>query len=449
MNTSPHEEHSGGARATAGRTALATLAGTTLEWYDFFLYGTAAALIFNQQFFPSLSPAAGTLAAFSTFAVGFIARPLGGLVFGHYGDRIGRKATLVVSLVLMGIGSTLIGAIPSYDTIGFWAPVLLVTLRVIQGIGLGGEGAGATLMSMEHAPPGKKNLYAGFPQMGTPGGLVLANVIFLVTNAVMGDHAFTSWGWRIPFLLSFVLVAVGLVIRLRVTESPSFDRVRAQDQVVRFPLAESMKVGFPRLALTLLAVVANSAVAYVFMVFTLSYGSQHLGYDKQFLIVSVTVAAALWFVTIPVWTKIADRHGRRTMFIAGSAAILLWCVAFFPLLDTGNSALAVVALLGMGLIIPVTHCVQGSIIVDTFPVNVRYSGSSVILQGGAILGGGLAPMISTALLNSGGSSTGVTWYLVGICGVSLAGAVALFRLVPEGAPEPVPASLESLSGGTA
>ncbi|MEL5954909.1 MFS transporter [Streptomyces sp. CLV115] len=447
MNTSPHEEHSGGARATAGRTALATLAGTTLEWYDFFLYGTAAALIFNEQFFPSLSPAAGTLAAFSTFAVGFVARPLGGLVFGHYGDRIGRKATLVVSLVLMGIGSTLIGAIPSYGSIGFWAPVLLVALRIVQGIGLGGEGAGATLMSMEHAPPGKKNLYAGFPQMGTPGGLVLANVIFLVTNAVMGDHAFTSWGWRIPFLLSFVLVAVGLVIRLRVTESPSFDRVRAQDQVVRFPLAESMKVGFPRLALTLLAVVANSAVAYVFMVFTLSYGSQHLDYDKQFLVVSVTVAAALWFVTIPVWTKIADRHGRRTMFIAGSAAILVWCVAFFPLINTGNSALAVVALLGMGLIIPVTHCVQGSIVVDTFPVNVRYSGSSVILQGGAILGGGLAPMISTALLNSGGSSTGVTWYLVGICAVSLAGAVALFRLVPEGAPEPVRAvPARSLSG---
>ncbi|MER5360368.1 MFS transporter [Streptomyces sp. NPDC002785] len=449
MNTSPHEEHSGGARATAGRTALATLAGTTLEWYDFFLYGTAAALIFNEQFFPSLSPAAGTLAAFSTFAVGFIARPLGGLVFGHYGDRIGRKATLVVSLVLMGIGSTLIGAIPSYDSIGFWAPVLLVTLRIIQGIGLGGEGAGATLMSMEHAPQGKKNLYAGFPQMGTPGGLVLANVIFLATNSALGDHAFTSWGWRIPFLLSFVLVAVGLVIRLRVTESPSFDRVLAQDEVVRFPLAESLKVGFPRLALTLLAVVANSAVAYVFMVFTLSYGSQHLDYDKQFLIVSVTVAAALWFVTIPVWTRFADRHGRRTMFIAGSAVILVWCVAFFPLLNTGNSALAVVALLGMGLIIPVTHCVQGSIIVDTFPVNVRYSGSSLILQGGAILGGGLAPMISTALLNSGGSSTGVTWYLVGICAVSLAGAVALFRLVPEEAPEPVRAPAESLSGGSA
>lgn len=445
----PHEEHPGATRATASRTALATLAGTTLEWYDFFLYGTASALIFNEQFFPSLSPTAGTLAAFSTFAVGFIARPLGGLVFGHFGDRIGRKATLVVSLLLMGIGSTLIGAIPGYDSIGFWAPVLLVALRVVQGIGLGGEGAGATLMSMEHAPPGKKNLYAGFPQMGTPGGLVLANVIFLATNSLMGDHAFTSWGWRIPFLLSFVLVAVGLVVRLRVTESPSFTRVQAQEEVVRFPLKESLKVGFPRLSLTLLAVVANSAVAYVFMVFTLSYGTQHLGYDKRFLILSVSAAAVLWFATIPLWTAFADRHGRRTMFIAGSVAVLAWCLAFFPLLNTGNRALAVVALLGMGLIIPVTHSVQGSIIVDTFPVNVRYSGTSMILQSGAILGGGFAPMVSTALLNATGSSTGVTWYLAGICSVSLAGAIALFRLVPEGAPETGPAPAKPLVGGSA
>ncbi|MGK4906266.1 MFS transporter [Streptomyces albus] len=417
--------------AAPGRTALATLAGTTLEWYDFFLYGTAAALIFDKQFFPSLSPAAGTLAAFSTLAVGFVARPLGGLVFGHFGDRVGRKATLVVSLLLMGIGSTLIGVIPTYDTIGFWAPVLLVVLRIVQGIGLGGEGAGATLMSMEHAPEGKRNLYAGFPQMGTPAGLVLANLVFLGTNALTGDAAFTGWGWRIPFLLSFVLVVIGLAIRLRVTESPSFHRVLEEDDVVRFPLAESLKAGFPRLALTLLAVVANSAVAYVFMVFTLSYGTKQLGHDKQFLVLSVTGAAVLWFATIPVWTRVADRYGRRTMFIGGSVAILAWCAAFFPLLDTGAAGPAVIALAGMGLIIPVTHCVQGSIIADTFPAHVRYSGSSLILQAGAILGGGLAPMISTALLNSGGSSTGVTWYLVAICGVSLAGAVALFRLVPE------------------
>ncbi|MFJ2231862.1 MFS transporter [Streptomyces halstedii] len=430
-NPSP-EETAGGAATAPGRTAVATLAGTTLEWYDFFLYGTAAALIFDKQFFPSLSPTAGTLAAFSTLAVGFVARPLGGLVFGHFGDRIGRKATLVVSLVMMGIGSTLIGAIPNYDSIGFWAPVLLVLLRIVQGIGLGGEGAGATLMSMEHAPKGKRNLYAGFPQMGTPAGLVLANIIFLVTNSLMGDNAFTSWGWRIPFLLSFVLVAVGLVIRLRVTESPSFNRVLEQDDVVRFPLAESFKVGFPRLGLTLLAVVANSAVAYVFMVFTLSYGTKNLPYDRQFLILSVTAAAVLWFATIPVWTKIADRYGRRAMFVGGSAAILAWCAVFFPLFDTGSDVLAVVALAGMGLIIPVTHCVQGAIIADTFPAHVRYSGSSLILQTGAILGGGLAPMISTALLGDGGSSTGVTWYLVTMCAISLGGAIALFRTVPGG-----------------
>ncbi|GAA2066035.1 MFS transporter [Streptomyces albiaxialis] len=430
-------------RPAPGRTAVATLAGTTLEWYDFFLYGTAAALIFDKQFFPSLSPAAGTLAAFSTLAVGFVARPLGGLVFGHFGDRIGRKATLVVSLLLMGIGSTLIGLIPNYDSIGFWAPVLLVALRVVQGIGLGGEGAGATLMSMEHAPEGKRNLYAGFPQMGTPAGLVLANLVFLGTNKLVGDSAFTAWGWRIPFVLSFVLVAVGLVIRLRVTESPSFHKVLEKDEVVRFPLAESLKVGFPRLSLTLLAVVANSAVAYVFMVFTLSYGSKDLDYDKQFLILSVTGAAVLWFATIPVWTRVADRHGRRTMFIGGSLAILAWCAAFFPLLDTGSTGLAVLALAGMGLIIPVTHCVQGSIIADTFPAHVRYSGSSLILQAGAILGGGLAPMISTALLNSGGSSAGVTWYLVAICAVSLVGAVALFRLVPDGAPAGAPGATDA------
>ncbi|MFD5725031.1 MULTISPECIES: MFS transporter [unclassified Streptomyces] len=415
----------------ASRTALATLLGTTLEWYDFFLYGTAAALIFDKQFFPSLSPAAGTLAAFSTLAVGFVARPLGGLVFGHFGDRLGRRSTLVVSLVMMGLGSTLIGAVPSYGTIGLWAPVLLVLLRVVQGIGLGGEGAGATLMSMEHAPEGRRNLYAGFPQMGTPAGLVLANLVFLATNSLAGHATFTAWAWRIPFLLSFVLVGVGLVVRLRVTESPSFDRARREDEVVRFPLADALKAGLPRLAVTLLAVVANSAVAYVFMVFTLSYGTRHLGFDQQFLVLGVSGAAVLWFVSIPVWTRIADRKGRRTLFIGGSVAILLWCAVFFPLLDTGNRASALLALAGMGLIIPVTHCVQGAIIADTFPVRVRYSGTSLVLQIGAVLGGGLAPMISSALLGGGSSSTGVTWYLVGMCALSLVGAVALFRMVPE------------------
>lgn len=286
-------------------------------------------------------------------------------------------------------------------------------------------------MSMEHAPEGRRNLYAGFPQMGTPAGLVLANLIFLATNSLAGHATFTAWAWRVPFLLSFVLVGVGLVVRLRVTESPSFDRARQEDEVVRFPLADALKAGLPRLAVTLLAVVANSAVAYVFMVFTLSYGTKHLGFDQQFLVLGVSGAAVLWFVSIPVWTRIADRKGRRTLFIGGSVAILLWCAVFFPLLDTGNRASALLALAGMGLIIPVTHCVQGAIIADTFPVRVRYSGTSLVLQIGAVLGGGLAPMISSALLGGGSSSTGVTWYLVGMCALSLVGAVALFRMVPE------------------
>jgi MFS family permease len=412
------------------KVALATLTGATLEWYDFFLYGTASALIFNKQFFPSLSPAAGTLAAFSTFAVGFIARPLGGLVFGHFGDRIGRKMTLVVSLLLMGIGSTLIGVIPGFATIGVWAPILLVALRVIQGIGLGGENAGANLMAMEHAPEGQRNRYAGFPQMGTPAGLVLANSVFLITSAVMPAAAFTAWGWRIPFLLSAALVVVGLVIRMRVTETPSFVKAADEHAIVRFPLKEALSVGVGRLVLTLLVGVANSAVAYVFLVFSLSYGTTQLGLDRQFLLLTVTAASVLWFATIPLWTGVADSRGRRGMFILGSVALMAWAVAFFPLLNTKNTAVVVLALVGMGLIIPITHCVQGAIVADTFPANVRYSGSSLILQFGALLGGGLAPVVSTAILNSSGSSGGVTGYIAAICAVSLVAATALFRLNP-------------------
>ncbi|MBY4571920.1 MFS transporter [Gordonia sihwensis] len=422
------------------RVASAMLVGTTLEWYDFFLYGTAAALIFNKQFFPSLSPAAGTLAAFSTFAVGFVARPLGGLVFGHFGDRVGRRNTLIVSLLMMGAASTLIGVVPNYGSIGVWAPVLLVLLRVVQGLGLGGEGAGATLMSMEHAPAGKRNLYAGFPQMGTPAGLVLANVVFLTTNAVMPSGAFDAWGWRIPFLLSAVLVVIGLVIRLHVEESPSFSRVVSHRAVERFPLREAMRVGVGRMALTLGVMIANSAVAYVFMVFTLSYGTEHLDYSRSFLIVCVSVAAVIWFATIPFWTRIADRSGRRSMFVGGSVALLIWCLVFLPMLGTGSAVITAAAFLGMGLIVPITHSVQGAIIADTFPAAVRYSGTSLILQVGAILGGGLAPIVSSALVGESGGAAGVTAYLAVVCLLSLVCAVVLFSRVPE--PEPAEAAAE-------
>ncbi|MGI5498847.1 MFS transporter [Lentzea sp. CA-135723] len=421
------------------KVALATLTGATLEWYDFFLYGTASALIFNKQFFPSLSPAAGTLAAFSTFAVGFIARPLGGLVFGHYGDRIGRKMTLVVSLVLMGIGSTLIGVLPGFATIGVWAPILLVALRVVQGIGLGGENAGANLMALEHAPSDQRNRYAGFPQMGTPAGLVLANTVFLITSTVMPSAAFTSWGWRVPFLLSAALVVVGLVIRMRVTETPSFAKAVERREIVAFPLKEALSVGAGKLVLILVLSIANSAVAYLFLVFSLSYGTAQLGLNRQFLLITVTIAAALWFLTIPLWTSIADRRGRRGMFLWGSVALLVWAAAFFPLLNTKSTAVIVVALVGMGLIIPITHCVQGAIVADTFPANVRYSGSSLLLQLAALLGGGLAPLVSTAILNETGATTGVSAYITAVCALSLLAAVLAFRTSPVRSAAPVAA----------
>ncbi|MCE7003879.1 MHS family MFS transporter [Kibdelosporangium philippinense] len=421
-----------GELATASRrkVALATLTGATLEWYDFFLYGTASALIFNRAFFPSLSPAAGTLAAFSTFAVGFIARPLGGLVFGHFGDRIGRKMTLVVSLMLMGIGSTLIGVLPGFATIGVWAPILLVALRVVQGVGLGGENAGANLIALEHAPDDKRNRYAGFPQMGTPAGLVLANTVFLITSATMSPAAFTSWGWRIPFLLSGALVIVGLIIRLRVTETPSFAKAVADKAIVRFPLKEALSVGVGRLVLTLLLLIASSAVAYLFMVFSLSYGTTQLGLNRQFLVLTVTGASVLWFLTIPLWTWLADRNGRRGLFLWGSLVTVVWAAAYFPMINTGNTAVVVTAMLGMGIIISITHCLQGAIVADTFPAHVRYSGSSLLLQLAALLGGGLAPVISTAILTSTGGTAGVSVYIAGVCTVSLLAAIAVFRLNP-------------------
>ncbi|MEU3225627.1 MFS transporter [Streptomyces sp. NPDC006976] len=420
------------------RVALATLSGTVLEGYDFFVYGTTSALIFNSQFFPSLSPTAGTLAAFSTFAVGFAARPVGGLVFGHFGDRVGRKATLVVSLLMMGIATTLIGLVPNFAVIGVWAPILLVLLRFVQGVALGGEMAGATLLSMEHAPDGRKNLFAGFPQMGTPAGLVLANVVILTTGAVMPDSAFNAWGWRIPFLLSAVLVVVGLFVRLRVAESPSFEAAVSRDHVVARPLAESLKVGFPRLTATLFAAVASGAVGYVFMVFSLSYGTSTVGFDRQFLVLCVTAAAAVWCCLIPFWTTVADRFGRRRMFLAGSVALLVAGCAFLPLMDSGSRAVTLVAFLLMGLVMPITHSVQGAIIADTFPVHVRYSGSSIVMQTGAIIGGGLAPMIALALQDATGSSLGVTFYVALISLVSLVAAVFMFRMPPASFAEPAP-----------
>ncbi|WP_280486331.1 MFS transporter [Nocardia farcinica] len=412
------------------KVAAATLVGTTLEWYDFMLYGTAAALIFRGQFFPELSPAAGTLASFSTFAVGFGARPLGGLVFGHFGDRLGRRNTLVVSLLLMGIGSTLIGALPNYDSIGFWAPVLLVVLRLVQGIGLGGEGAGATVLAVEHAPRGRLNRYASFPQMGTPAGLILANAVFLGTSALLPEDAFTSWGWRIPFLLSVLLVAVGLAVRLAITESDAYTDLVHRGEISAFPLRDALRVGPARLLLILGAATATGAVVYLFMAFSLTYGTAQLGFDRDFLLAGVIAGSVLWCATMPVWGALGDRYGTHRVFLAGTAVLLVWSALYFPILNTGSRAAALLALLGMGLVLPVSHSVGGIIIAALFPPAVRYSGTSLIVQFSVMLGGGFAPLIATALWSAGSSSLPVTVYAIAICAMSLICTYVLYWRLP-------------------
>lgn len=412
------------------KVAAATLVGTTLEWYDFMLYGTAAALIFRTQFFPELSPAAGTLASFATFAVGFGARPVGGLLFGHFGDRLGRRNTLVVSLILMGVGSTLIGLLPNYDAIGFWAPVLLVALRLVQGIGLGGEGAGATVLAVEHAPRGRLNRYASFPQMGTPAGVVLANAVFLGTSALLSEDAFQSWGWRIPFLLSVILVGVGLAVRLAVTESDAYADLVRRGEVSKFPLRDALRVGPARLLLILGAATATSAVVYLFMAFTLTYGTSSLGFDRDFLLGGVIAGSVLWCATMPLWGSLGDRFGTHRVFLAGTAVLLLWCALYFPLLDTGSPVVVILSLFGMGLTLPVSHSVGGIIIANLFPPAVRYSGTSLIVQFSVMLGGGFAPLIATALWTTGASSTPVTLYAIGICAMSLACTYVLYWVLP-------------------
>ncbi|AXK84386.1 Predicted arabinose efflux permease, MFS family [Nocardia farcinica] len=412
------------------KVAAATLVGTTLEWYDFMLYGTAAALIFRGQFFPELSPTAGTLASFSTFAVGFGARPLGGLVFGHFGDRLGRRNTLVVSLLLMGIGSTLIGVLPNYDSIGFWAPVLLVVLRLVQGIGLGGEGAGATVLAVEHAPRGRLNRYASFPQMGTPAGLILANAVFLGTSALLPEDAFTSWGWRIPFLLSVLLVAVGLAVRLAITESDAYTDLVHRGEISAFPLRDALRVGPARLLLILGAATATGAVVYLFMAFSLTYGTAQLGFDRDFLLAGVIAGSVLWCATMPVWGALGDRYGTHRVFLAGTAVLLVWSALYFPILNTGSRAAALLALLGMGLVLPVSHSVGGIIIAALFPPAVRYSGTSLIVQFSVMLGGGFAPLIATALWSAGSSSLPVTVYAIAICAMSLICTYVLYWRLP-------------------
>ena len=386
-------------RQNLRKVVTASFIGTTIEWYDFFLYGTAAALVFNELFFPNAEPVIGTLAALATYAVGFAARPLGGIVFGHFGDRVGRKSMLVLSLMIMGVATFLIGCLPTHATIGVLAPVLLVLLRFAQGIGVGGEWGGAVLMSVEHAPKGKRGLYGSFPQMGVPAGLALSTFVFLIVQNMTTEAQFMAWGWRIPFLVSIVLVAVGLVIRLKILESPAFKEVKESGTASEKPLVDVVKTHRRDLLTAMGMRIAENGTFYVLTVFVLAYGEDALKLEKNTMLTGVIIAALLGLITIPLYGRLSDRVGRRKLYLAGAVFSLLFAFPFFWLVDTKEPVFIWLAIvLGINVGHDLMYGPQGSYFAELFGTRVRYTGASIGYQLASVFAGGFAPLIAVALL---------------------------------------------------
>ena len=429
-----------GERASIGRVALASCAGTAVEYYDFFIYGTAAALVFGQLFFPNEEPLIGTLAAFATYAVGFVARPVGGLVFGHFGDRVGRKAMLVVSILMMGLATFSIGLLPTYAEAGLLAPVLLVVLRLVQGFSVGGEWGGAALMTVEHAPEHKRGYYGSWTQAASPAGALLATAVFTAFSS-LSDEQFLAWGWRGPFLLSIALVGVGLFIRLRVLETPAFSRLKEAGDRARMPVVEALR-DHPRSVL--LAAGMNLGFnAFIFILFTfmLSYATGQLGVDRAVVLNGTLAGSAVQIFAVLAFSALSDRVGRRPVMLAGAAFLALYAFPLFWLVDTGKPVLVVLAVCLGFLGSAAIFGPMAAFVSESFGARVRYSGVSLGYQTGAVLGGGLSPFVATALLGlSGGGSWSVSAYLVAGALVSLASIYLLEETyrstLSEGPPTP-------------
>jgi MFS family permease len=412
------------ARGAARRRAVvASTVGTTIEWYDFFLYNTAASLIFPALFFPRQAAFTGILLSFGTQFVGFAARPVGAAVFGHYGDRIGRKATLIATLLLMGVATTLIGVLPTYHTIGYAAPILLTLLRIGQGVGVGGEWGGSVLLSMEWGSARRRGFMASWPQLGVPLGLILSTgVIRLLTNWT--GASFDNWGWRIPFLLSAVLVGVGLYVRLRVLESPEFAAVAEAGGVVRRPLVDVIRTEWQKIISSAFVRLGEQAPFYLFTSFVLTYGTKQLGLDRDGLLDDILIAAAIGLITVPVFGHLSDRFGRRRVYGAGIVLTAAFAFPYFGLLDTKRSALILIAIVVSLIFHDMQYGPQAALIAEGFGTNLRYSGAGLGYQLASVIAGGPAPLIATRILQRTGSSTGISWYIVGCCALGL-GALLL------------------------
>ena len=429
-------EQDNGSRQTSTkelrRVIAGSLIGSVIEWYEYLIYGTMAALVFNKLFFPSFDPAVGTILSFATFAVGFASRPLGAVVYGHLGDKIGRKSALVSCLLLMGIATTCIGLLPTHAQIGIWAPVLLITLRFVQGIALGGEWGGATLLAMEYAPKRRQGLFASLPQIGVPVGLLLSSGVIALTQGSLTNEQFAAWGWRVPFLVSSVLVVVGLLIRLKINETPDFRAVAASEERVRYPVLEVIRTHPKSLLTSMGARVANNAQFFLVTVFFVSYGTAELGLDNSVVLVGTLVASVIGMAGIPFYGSLSDRIGRRPVLLAGCFAMAVMAFPLFSLLGSGNAVLIVLAVvIGLNLGHDSQYATQAAFICEQFPANVRYSGISLAYQIPSIFIGGLAPIVASSLVYlANGRSWGVSLYIIALCAITF---VAVF-LGPETAP---------------
>ena len=415
-----NKDHS---KSNMQKVALTALAGTSIEWYDFFLYGAAAALIFPTAFFGEAAPSTALILSLMTFAAGFIARPIGGIIFGHYGDRVGRKKTLVIALILMGVSSTLIGLLPTYAMIGVTAPILLTSLRFAQGLAIGGQWGGAMLLVTESAPSDKRGYYGAFAQAGAPVGVILANLAFIITSSLVSEESFYSWGWRIPFLASAILIGISMYIQLNLEDTKAFKELQAMREVhednnqavQRSPILEAIKKYPKRIALAAGAFLSIQVTFYILIAFLLAYGVSSAEISRDDMLAAVLIASAIMVPCQFIFSSYSDRHGRKGIFMAGAIFTGLWAFAIFPLVDTGNFWLIVLAIT-MGLIfVGMMYGPQAAFFTELFSTEVRYSGATLGYQFGAILGGAFAPTIAAFLWNN----YGIFWVSVYIAFASL------------------------------
>ncbi|KMO37895.1 MFS transporter [Methylobacterium variabile] len=406
--------------------AVASAIGNMIEYYDFTLYATATALVFNKIFFPSDDPLVGSLLAFATFFVGYCARPLGGVIFGHFGDRVGRKTALLLTMLIMGAGTFLIGLMPTYGQVGVLAPICLIVLRLLQGIGIGGEYGGGMVMTVEHAPADRRGFYSSLVHIGVPAGFLIPIALLGLLSTTMSEAEFLAWGWRLPFLFSIVLVGIGLFIRFKVSETPAFQRVLAEEGRAGVPVVEAVRNHSGNILFGIGAKIAESGLFNIYAVFVITYCVTKLGLPRQTVLNGVLVGCALECLTLPLFGALSDRIGRRAVYVGGMLFQAILALVFFQMMDSGQTSLVWLSIaLGLAIGHGSVYGAQGAYFSELFPARIRYSGLSLVQQLGPILGGGLSPLVATALLAEYGSATWIAGYMVAMALVSAACAFGL------------------------